>query len=101
MQRGLLFHRRDILGLTAVQVFLREALGRGQRDRARDCQLVAEFKCALEPGRVEPQPGIVHPFFGGEAGDDVLGIRPARDDLRADKRGRLDVMQPGLGERLD
>ena len=43
----------------------------------------------------------MHPFFGSEAGDNVLGIQPAWDDLRADKRGSLDVMQPGLGERLD
>jgi hypothetical protein len=43
----------------------------------------------------------VHPLLGDEAGDDGLGIRPAGNDLRADKRGSLDVMQPGLGERLD
>jgi len=36
-----------------------------------------------------------------ESGDDVFGIRPARHDARADERGSLDVVQPGLGERLD
>jgi hypothetical protein len=42
MQRGLLFHRRDIVGVAAVQVLLREAFRGGQRDRAGDRQLVAE-----------------------------------------------------------
>src|SRR6516165_1770931 len=40
-------------------------------------------------------------FLWGEHGDDIFGVRPARHDARADKRGGLDMMQPGLGERLD
>jgi hypothetical protein len=37
----------------------------------------------------------------GETRDDVLGVRPTRHDARADERGGLDMVQPGLGERLD
>src|SRR5215469_10858608 len=40
-------------------------------------------------------------FLWGEASDDVFGTRPARYDTRADKRGRLDMMQPGLGKCLE
>jgi hypothetical protein len=43
----------------------------------------------------------VHAFLRGESGDDVFGIRPSRHDARTDERGSLDMMQPGLGERLD
>jgi hypothetical protein len=43
----------------------------------------------------------VHAFFWGEAGNDIFRIGPAGNDLRADERAGLDVMQPRLGERLD
>lgn len=101
MQRGLLFHRLDILGRAAVQVLPGEPFRRGQRDRAGDRQLVAKDERAVEPRRVEPQPGIVDALLWREAGNDVLGIGPARDDLRVDEGGGLDVVQPGLGKRLD
>ena len=40
-------------------------------------------------------------FLRNEPGDDIFGVPPARHDPRADERGGLDVVQPGLGERLD
>jgi len=101
MQCRLLLHCLDIFGVAAMQVLLSERLRRGQRDRPRYCQLVAEDQRAVEPARVEPEGGVVDAFLRGEPGDDVFGVRPARHDARADKRGGLDVVQPGLGERLD
>jgi len=101
VQRGLLLHRLDILGVAAVQVFLGEALRRGQRDRAGDRQLVAEHERPVEPARVEPQRGVVDAFLRGEPGDDVFGVGPTRDDARADEGGGLDMVQSGFGERLD
>src|SRR6202048_2036354 len=40
-------------------------------------------------------------FLRGEPGDDVFGVRPARHETRADERGGLDLVQAGLGERLN
>src|SRR5262249_23919948 len=68
---------------------------------ARYRQFVAEDQRPVEPARVEPQPGIVDPFLRRESGDDVFGICPPRHDARADKRGGLDMVQTGLGERPD
>ena len=50
---------------------------------------------------VEPQCSVVDAFLRGEPGDDVFGGRPTRHDARADERGRPDMMQPVLDERLD
>jgi hypothetical protein len=43
----------------------------------------------------------VDAFLRGAPGDHVFGVRPARHDPRAVERGGLDMVQPGLGERLD
>jgi hypothetical protein len=92
---------RDIFGVTAVQVFLGEAFGRGQRDRARYRQLIAENERPVEAARVEPQRGVVDALLWDEPGDDILGIGPARHDPGADERRGLDVMQPGFRKRFD
>jgi hypothetical protein len=101
VQCRLLFQRFDIFGVTPVQVLLGEPLGRRQRDGTGDRQLVAEDKRAVEAVRVEPELGVVDAFLRGKAGDDVFGVRPAWHDARADKRCSLDMVQAGLGKRLD
>jgi hypothetical protein len=43
----------------------------------------------------------VDTILWGEAGDNIFGVRPTRHDARANERGDLNMMQSGLGKRLD
>src|SRR5436190_5720411 len=87
--------------MAAVEVLAREALGRSEGYPTFDGELVPECQCPLQPVGVEPQCGVFDAGLGLEAPDDGLGVRPARHQALIDERAYLDVLEPGLGQRLD
>ena len=97
----LLAHGVQVLGMAAVEVLAAEGVRRAEADRADHAQPILERQRAVQAILVEPERGIVDAGLRPEAAGDRLGIRPARDEPRIDEAADLDVVEPGLGQRLD
>src|SRR5262249_42695810 len=83
------------------QVLAGECVGRGQRNRARERQLVRECERSIEPLIVEPEPHIMNAGGRPKACDNVIGVCPSGHEARVDEGTNLNVVKPGLRQSLD
>src|SRR4029077_6272218 len=91
---------REILLEIAVLIALEKRLRRGERDRALHIEASGRQR-ALETLGVEPKRRVANAGLALETRHHLVRIGPARDILRVDEGGDLNLLQARRRKRVD